>query len=720
MNNQKANKSLGKLLVRPESLLNFGGGIKVPSIIQSESAECGLACLAMILCFNGLEVDMNTLRRKFPVSTHGTSLRELMAMAAKFNLAPRALKGEIKDLEHVQLPCVLHWNMNHFVVLVKAKSGKYVIHDPACGQRIVNAEDFGNQFTGVVLELTPTPNFEKGSEKETLRISHFWSSIVGLKRSVLQVLTLSLLLQFFNVASPFYMQTVVDDVLLRKDNNLLVALTLGFTLLMFISIGTSLLREFVILHFSTRLNIQMSANLFRHLIRLPMDYFSKRHVGDVVSRFGSLGQIRNLLTYGLVAAVVDGLMAVITLTAMFLYDTTLSFVVISILLIYALLRWVFYHPLRIHTEEKIIASAKESSHFMESIRGIQTIKLFQRENDRQGEWQNRLANTMNKDIKIARWNIGYSALRGLLFGTENLLVSFFAAKAVMNDQISLGMFYAFLSYKTNFISSMDSLIGQFVEFKMLGLYMNRLADIAYSPIEKDAADEINDLAPVEKFRGKIEVRNLSFRYTEASDYVFEDVSFIISPGETVVLTGPSGCGKSTLLKCLMGLIVPTSGEILIDEIPLTKLANYRSRIAGVMQDDQLLSGDIAENIASFSNPIDVELIKECARMASIEEEIIKMPMRFHTLVGDMGTSLSGGQKQRVILARALYRSPDIIFLDEATSHLDADNESIVNRNIAKLNITRVIVAHRAETIRNAGREIRIGFPAKLKKVVNEE
>ena len=707
---------------RPEHLLNFGSARRVPVILQTEMAECGLACLAMMLGANGFDTDMASLRRKFSISSHGTGLQHIMAMATKLHLSPRALRVEPEDIARVQLPCIVHWGLSHFVVLKSVHKNTYTLHDPAVGERVLDAKAFGNEFTGVVLELTPTQEFKVGEEKQTLKIADFWSNIRGLKRSVAQILVLSLLLQVFGLVSPFYMQTIVDDVLVRKDSNLLMVLALGFTLLMLIQVATTSLREFVVLHMSNKLSMQMSANLFRHLIRLPMEYFAKRHMGDIVSRFGALGQVRDILAHGLVSAVIDGLLALVTLAAMFIYDVRLSFIVMGIVIIYGALRWALYRPFRLLTEEKIVASAKENSHFMESVRAMQTIKIFQRENDRQSQWQNRLADAMNKDIRLARWGIGYGVLNGLLFGFENIVVVYFAATAVMGSVMSLGMLYGFISYKSRFISSMDSLISQWIQFKMLGLYLNRLADIAFTKPEDvdsqlgilDLGDDarsgaLGALAKGKAVAGKIEVRNLSYRYSETENFVFKNINFTIGAGETVAITGPSGCGKTTLLKCLMGLIDPTEGEIFIDDMPIKQLTQYRSTIAAVMQDDQLLSGDIAENIACFAPNLDMEKVQRCALLACIHDEIRRMPMHYRTLVGDMGTNLSGGQKQRVILARALYRQPRILFMDEATSHLDVNNESVVNSHIKQLNITRVIVAHRPETVESAGRQINLSY-----------
>lgn len=698
---------------RPESLLSFKGAKKLPVIMQTEAAECGLACLAMIAGYHGYSTDLTHLRHKFSVSAHGATLKQIMDIAAKLNFASRALKLDMEDLAQLQTPCMLHWEMKHFVVLKSVQGNKVIIHDPAIGERLLSLEQVAKLFTGVALELSPTPKFEQKKEKQSLTFNHFWARIVGLKRSLLLVLVLSLLLQVFAIVSPFYMQTVVDDVLLRSDSNLLLVLAIGFTLLMLVETGTSFLRQYVILNLSSKLNIQMAANVFHHLIRLPMDYFVKRHMGDVVSRFGSLSTIRELLTTGLVAVVIDGLMAIITLVVMFFYDVKLTFIVIGVVTLYALLRYVLYRPIRLLTEESIVASAKENSHFMESVRAIQTIKLFEKESDRQNSWQNSLANAMNKNIHISRWNIGFDTANRLLFGLENIVIVYFAAMAVMGNVISLGMLYAFMSYKSRFISSMDSLINKWIEFKMLELHFDRLADIVFTETDNLMSSNVKVASNLSEsqgdtiIQGKLVAQNLCYAYSELDQPVLKNINFTIEAGQTVAIIGPSGSGKSTLIRCMMGLTLPTAGALLVDDNPVSQVNNYRAQIAGVLQDDQLLSGSIADNIACFDGNVDMQRVVMCAQLACIHEEIMQISMQYNTLVGDMGASLSGGQKQRIVLARAFYRQPRILFMDEATSHLDTHNEAIINGHIKQLNITRVIVAHRPETIRSAERILRL-------------
>ncbi|MBE1301978.1 MAG: ATP-binding cassette domain-containing protein [Alteromonadaceae bacterium] len=692
------------------NLLQFSFGRKLPVILQTEAAECGLSCLAMIAGFHGLETDLTTLRRRFSISAHGATLKQIIDIASQLNLSSRALKLDLDQLPNLQMPCVLHWEMKHFVVLKQVKDEGVIIHDPAVGERKLSLSEVDKLFTGVALELTPNSEFTPEVQKQTLRFSHFWQRIVGLKRSLGLILLLSFLLQVFAIASPYYMQTVVDDVILRQDHNLLLVLAIGFGLLLLIDTFTTYIRRIVVLNLSSSLNLQMSANVFHHLIRLPLDYFLKRHMGDVVSRFGSLATIRELMTNGIVAVVVDGVMAIIVLLVMFFYDVQLTFIVMGIVALYALLRFLLYRPIHLLNEERIVASAKENSHFMESVRAIQTIKLFGKETDRQCQCQNKLADAMNKDIQLNRWEIAFEMANKVLFGLENILIMYFAATAVMGNLMSVGMLFAFISYKARFIGSMDVLIAKWIEFKMLKVHFERLADVVFTEQDENIHTETvltvaakNNDTNNQTLSGSIELKAITYQYSPLEAPIFSDLDLKINAGETVAIIGASGCGKSTLIRCLMGLVKPTSGEILIDEKPISQIPDFRQQISGVLQDDQLLSGSIAENIACFNANIDLQRVVMCAQLACIHEEIIRTSMQYNTLVGDMGTSLSGGQKQRILLARAFYKQPKILFMDEATSHLDVANEMQINAHIKQLKMTRIVIAHRPETINSADR-----------------
>ena len=689
----------------PANKLQFWSRSSLPIILQSEAAECGLASLAMVASFHGHQSDLVSLRQRFSVSLEGATLLDIMQFAEKLALSSRPLRIELEDLDALQTPCILHWDMNHFVVLKKGNDKRIVIHDPASGEKTLTFEEASKHFTGIALELTPTKSFEKQETKPTLRFSDFWSRISGLKQSLILIFTLSMLLQVFTLAAPYYIQLVIDDVILTSDTSLLTVLAVGFLLVMVFEIATNALRGFTLLHFGNQMNIQLGANLFHHLVRLPLSYFEKRHMGDVVSRFGSLQEVKRLLTTGVIEAIIDGLMAIITLAMIFFYSPTLSVVVLVAVLVYTGVRIAMYKPFRTISEQEIMARAEENSNFMETVRGIQTIKLFGSEVKREGQWQNRYANAINQNIRLGNYKIGYDAINRAIFGVENIIVVYLAAHLVIEGGFSTGMLFAFMSYKRQFMEKTANLIEKLIEFKMLGLHFERIADIAMT--EKE--DLQPDLVKQHKIKGNIEVKNLCFAYSDAAPNVLNNLNLTIKAGESVAITGPSGCGKTTLLKVMLGLNAVKNGEVLIDGVALDKIGarQYRQQIAVVMQDDELLSGSVADNIAFFDTQIDMDRVLYCAELAAIHNDISLMPMGYDSLIGDMGSSLSGGQKQRIILARALYKQPKILFMDEATSHLDTSLEHDINEAVSRLGMTRVIIAHRKETIASAEREIKL-------------
>lgn len=679
----------------------------LPMVHQTEAAECGLACMTMVAGFHGYKANLNELRQKFSLSIEGCTLLDLMNFAEKLQLSSRPLRIELEDLAALQKPCILHWDLNHFVVLKSVHTKHIVIHDPAFGQRKLSFEEAGKHFTGITLELLPTNEFELKPGQSRLGLSNFWSKITGLKRSLSLLFTLSILLQVFTLIAPYYMQLVIDDVILSSDTSLLLVLALGFSLVLLFEIATSALRGFVMLHFSNLMNIQMSGNLFHHLVRLPLNYFEKRHMGDVVSRFSSLRQVRELLTTGMIEALIDGLMAITILVVIFVYSPMLSVVVLAAVLLYALFRLVMYKSLREVSEQQILALAKENSNFMETVRGIQTIKLFGSEVKRESIWQNHFIDATNQSVRLGVFNISYQTVNRLLFGLENILVVYLAAHLIIAGGFSTGMLFAFMAYKSQFMDRMARLIEKLIEFRMLSLHFDRLGDIALTAKEQvhpEQAREHKVLA------GSIELKGVQFAYSDTTQSVLQDVNLTIQAGESVALVGPSGCGKTTLMKVMLGLLLPNEGKVLVDGIPLSQLglANYRRQIAAVMQDDQLLSGSIRDNIIFFEDQFDMGRVVECAQMAAVHQDIEQMPMGYNSLIGDMGSALSGGQKQRILLARALYRQPRILFMDEATSHLDTKTESYVSKAIKELNITRVVIAHRPETIASVDRVIELG------------
>ena len=676
---------------------------RVPVILQTEAAECGLACLAMVAGAHGLLTDLAALRQRFSLSLKGVTMADLVRMADALQLQSRALRAELDELDQLQTPCILHWDLNHFVVLVSVKRGVATIHDPAHGERRLKLAEVSPHFTGVALELSPGPGFAPRQERRPVRWRDLLGPVSGLKRALAQVLLLALALELFVLLTPFFMQWVVDDVLVSGDRDLLFTLGVGFALLVGIQVLTAAGRAWAVLVLSATLNLQWLLNVFAHLLRLPVDWFEKRHIGDIWSRFGSVQQIQKALTTSFVEAVLDGALVVLTLAMMAVYSWRLTAVALAAVLLYGLLRWAFLRPLRAATEEALVHEARQNSHFLESLRGVQAIKLFGAQADRRNRFASLVADTMNADIATRKLELWAALAHRALFGLERVAVIWLGALLVLERSLSVGMLFAFFAYKEQFATRVSGLIDKWVQLRMLRLQGERLADIVLTPPESEASAA----APAVEPAAGIELVNVSFRYADGEPEVLQRVSLRIEPGESVAITGPSGCGKTTLLKIMLGIHAPSEGEVRIGGVPLQRLGlqRWRQMVGVVMQDEPLFSGSVADNICFFDPRPDRDWIEQCARVAAVHDEIEAMPMGYHTLIGELGTALSGGQKQRILLARALYKRPRILLLDEATSALDVDRERVVNQAVRQLALTRVIVAHRPETIASATRVI---------------
>jgi ATP-binding cassette, subfamily B, bacterial CvaB/MchF/RaxB len=684
------------------TFLNFAAGRRLPVILQTEATECGLACVAMLTSYYGNQVDLNTLRQRYPVSLKGVTLRGLIEVANHLHLTCRPLRFEINHLRQLRLPAIVHWNMSHFVVLKSVSKNGIMVHDPSLGERSLSISDASKHLTGVALELSPTEGFLPRDDRAKLPFSTFWTEMRGSTHALIQIFVLSLLLELFIIASPFYMQVTIDEVIARGDADLLIVLALCFGLLAAIKVMSTTIRAHIILIVQNVLHFHVGARLFRHLIRLPLAYFEKRHIGDIVTRFSSIEPIRNALAEGMITAVIDGLMAIATLVMIFVYSPLLAMVVLIAFLLYASVRLALYRVFRDRSQMVIQNRALENTTFIETVRAVQALKIFNRESERESQWLNRYADLVSANVRLGRARITFTTISDVIFGAETIITIYLAARLALDNVMTVGMIFAFMSYKQHFVEKAVLLVEKTLDFRILELHLERLADIALSPLEV-GQDQLQ--AYPRPIQGRIEVRNVFYRYAESEPFVIENISFTIEPGEFVTITGPSAGGNTTLIKIMLGLLVPTEGNIFIDGLPLATLGvrAYREQIGAVMQEDQLLSGSIAENICFFDLNFDYQTMISCAQLAGIHEEIMAMPMTYNSLVGDMGSSLSGGQKQRILLARALYRNPRILFLDEGTAHLDIDNEKQINKNLRGLQMTRISVAHRPEIAEGADR-----------------
>ena len=659
----------------------------------------------MIAGYYGHRTTLRELRSKFRLSMRGTTLATLRDCAEKMGLSCRAVRAELKELAQLRAPAILHWELDHFVVLMSVNRHGLKLVDPALGARRLTLEEASPRFTGVALEVAPTPAFEKKKAAGSVKLSSFLSAFKGLGRPLVAVFTMTLVLQVFALIMPLNMQFTVDRGIRQGDMNIVVALAVGFGSIALISGLTGYFRSLLVLYLSNTAAFRMVGGLAHHLLRLSDAWFSARHTGDVLSRFGSIAPIRTFLMSGTFAMLVDTFMAVGTLTVLLLYSWPMTLVLCLFLALLAGLNLATYTPLKHLTHESIAAAALENTSFIENVQRHRAIKLLGAETDREDAWGERFINSINADTKLSRFGIHVGLASSMIGSVEGVVMLLLGASRVIDGAFTLGMLFAFSSYSIMFSGRVHSLIGAFVGLRMLKLHQERIADIGLEDREVPA-DRQGIRADL---RGTISLRTLGFSYNDEEGAVLDKLELDIAAGEFVVIAGESGAGKSTLVKLLAKLLEPSGGEICVDGHNLQQLdtVHYRRQLGVVMQDDDLFSGSLLENIAAGEAQADSELAEQAARLACIDEDIRRMPMQFLTLVGHMGSTLSGGQRQRVMIARAIYRRPKVLLLDEGTAHLNDALQRQVLKNLASLGATLIAVTHDPRVAGYADRCIKI-------------
>ncbi len=677
---------------------------RIPVIHQSEASECGLACLAMVCGYYGKTIDLLTLRQRFGLSSRGISLLGIKTFSAALGMDARAVSLDLEEMNSLRLPCILHWNFNHFVVLTGVRRGGYIIHDPARGRRVVGMEEMSQSFTGVALELWPGSEFDEVKVTRTLKLRTLLGSIHGIRRTLTRIFCLSLIIESIGLLLPVGTQLVMDHAIPAGDKGLLSIICIGLIFFILLKSAFGILRVWASLIMGAHIDVQWQNGLFRHLLNLRLDYYVSRKLGDIQSRFGSLNTLRTTVTNNIVGVIMDSLMLTGGLLMMILYGGWLTGVVLLCTLAYVIVRLVTYTYHRQLSEESLVREARAGSYFMETLYGIGTVKVQGMTERRAEHWLNLKIDAINTGIKLTRIELLFGGINTLIATCEQVLILWLGAGLVIENQMTIGMFVAFGAFRMQFSDRVASLTGYLLQLRMMSLHNERVSDIALQEAEtvKPALICTPGNGPV-----LLEVAKLSYRYDDQSEWVIHDFNLRTAPGECIAITGASGSGKSTLIKILCGLLEPQSGAVLVNgtDIRQTGINNYRNVIACVMQEDRLFSGSLRENICGFTDDIDETWMSECARASYIHDVIMNMPMGYETVIGELGEGLSGGQKQRIFIARALYRKPALLFMDEATSHLDQQSERMVNESIRAMEITRIIVAHRQSTIDSADRVI---------------
>jgi ATP-binding cassette subfamily B protein RaxB len=659
----------------------------------------------MVAGFHGYHASLVDLRRRFSLSLKGLTLAQLIDMAQSLNLAGRAVRVELDELAQLTLPCILHVDQDHFVVLAAVHRSRVTLYDPASGRRTLSIHAFSDHVTGVALELSPGPAFKRQKPGAPVSIRSLGGSLGGLTKGLVQIFCLAGVLELFALLSPQFLQLVVDQVLAGGDHELLSVLAMSFAAVLLLQIGVTAMRTWLLVWIGTQFNLSWTGRVFQHLLKLPQAYFFKRHLSDIVSRFNAVTAIQQTLTSQFVGGIVDGLMAVITLGLLFAYSARLAAVIVVGVVIYALLRIVYFSTLKEANLSQIVVNAKQQTVFMESVRGSQTLRLHNQGAQRTNRYLNATADALNTSVSVQKLTMAFSSMHGLVSGGQHIAVLWLGAWLALGGGLTAGSLMAFVAYADQFISRAASLIDYVMQYRLLHLQTERLADIVLSPTEPFAEGLYRGPAPVPS----IEFDRVSFRYADGEPWVLQNCSFRIDAGEAVVFVGPSGCGKSTIARLAVGLLDPVTGTIRIGGIDLKHLGKtaYRDMVGSVMQDDRLFAGTIEDNITFFDATASMEEVVRAATRAQLHSDIAAMPMGYRSLVGDMGSALSGGQQQRLWLARLFYRNPAVAVLDEATSHLDTAAEKRISDEFACAGMTRVMVAHRAETMRSADRVLAV-------------
>jgi ATP-binding cassette, subfamily B, bacterial len=683
---------LGKLFTRR----------RVPEILQMEATECGAACLAMVLSYYGRKTKVSEVRDYLGTGRDGHTAVGLVKAARYFGLRVRAISRQTADFRQVQLPAIIHWQFDHFVV-VERWTAKYVdVVDPSGGRRRLNSEEFDLGFTGIVLLLEAGVHFAKDKKVEgsELTLTSYLKRSLQAPGIMVQILFTSILLQLFALTSPFLTQVLIDHIIPRKLDDLLVLLIIGMIILTVIQTSLSLLRSFLLMYLNARLSSQMTLSFFEHLLSLPYRFFQQRTVGDLINRISSNNAIRSLLSDQLIASIIDGGLLLIYLVLLVTVVPPL-FVLIAVgfTLVQAIIMVVTNRPLVQLLKKQLASGGKTEGYLTEMLTGVATLKVSSAEGQAFERWSNLYFENLNLSTRQSYLTALFGSVSSLLQAFCPMLLMWVGTIQILEGKMTLGTVLAFNTIVLGFSAPLFSLVGNWQLLQSVRAHFERIADVLVAEPE-----QINcNLRQPTQLSGAIHLENISFRYSPEAPLVIHNINLSIQPGEKVAIVGRSGSGKSTLGKLILGLERPSTGEVYYDDFALSSLdvKGVRSQIGVVLQEAHIFSGSIRENITLVKPGLNLEAVIRAASLAGLAEDIAKMPMGYETYVAEGGSALSGGQRQRLALARAIAHSPSILLLDEASSHLDVVTEQLVAQNLQTLACTQIIIAHRLSTIRNA-------------------
>lgn len=671
---------------------------RVPYVPQMEMVECGAAALAMVLGYWGHHAPLPQVREACKVSRDGANAANILQAARSFGLESEAVKVEVEDLRNLPLPAILHWEFNHFVVLERIAAKGVRIVDPSKGRCFVSMAEFGTSFTGVALVFAPDDNFVERKQRFP-SLGRYLEILRSVRPSLVQLLGASLMLQSVGLIFPVASQVLVDRVLLPHYEPWLWGLAVGLTLALVAKLLLGLLRSYVLQGLQNRMDKQLMEGFTTHLISLPLGFFLQRQAGDLMQRMESNSQIRDLFSSRSVSAVLDVFLLLGYSSLMLAYQWQLGLLVMAL----SALRVVLLLAIRRHNQQlmttELTVSGQEGAILMEALGSLETIKASASEDRVLARWIPRLVRRANVSMERQKLAITSSQLMDILQGFASAALFWVGGREVLGERMTLGVFTAFLSLQGLFMGPLESMLSAITDLQFLTSHLLRLDDVMESAPEASGRIDPGHL------QGHINLEGVSFRYAEGSPWILQDIHLSLKPGEKVALVGRTGAGKSTLARLLMGMHLPTEGSIRFDfqDLGTLDLHKLRSQMGVVMQESFLLDDTVRANVALRNPKLSMARVQWASEVAQVHEVIDKLPKGYKTRLGENAKTLSGGERQRLCLARAVAQEPSILLLDEATSSLDLETEARVHANLAKLGCTRIVIAHRLETVKDADR-----------------
>lgn len=679
------------------------GRRRVPFVPQAEMADCGAAALAMTLAAYGKWVPLREVREVVGNGRDGATAEELVSAARHFGLRARGVQADVDELGLLPVGSILFWELNHFLVLAAVRRVGVDLVDPAAGRVRFGWARFGRSYTGVALELEPGEEFETQRLERRGRLRRHAGAVLYQRTRLAKVLGASVVLRILALALPILTGIVVDRVVPGHDRSLLAMAAAVMAVMAAATLITTWLRGRLLLALRTAADLRTTVGFLEHLLALPYSFHLHRSAGDLMMRLRSNEVVREILTTSALSALLDGTLVTVYLVVLVIASPPLGLLVAGLGAAQVAVLIVSRGRNQRLTAEGLQAEAKTQSYAYQVFSGVQTLKSSGAEDRAIEAWSNLFVDELNVSVRRGRLTATVDAFLATLRMGSPLAVLSVGVLSVLDGSLSLGELLALAALAAGFLEPLAALVATGFQLQLLGSYLDRIDDVLDTPREQHG----RTVRRAPALRGGMVAEHLEFRYAPRGDLVVRDVSLRIDPGQTVAIVGRSGSGKTTLAHLLLGLYPPDSGRVLLDDMDLADLDchSVRAQLGVVGQDPFLFGVSIRQNI-SFAHPsADLARVEYAARLACIHDDITAMPMGYDTMLVDGGASLSGGQKQRLALARALLHQPRILLLDEATSHLDTLTEAAVHANLNTLGCTRMLIAHRMSTIRDADRII---------------